>query len=171
MLLWFLLCRCVALRLWMLADILRTSWDQCVSRVQCCLMSTAAIRLVRTKSPRQLPRLSVSHSSWAVFLLWWSKGFYTFNIRFVSLQKVKLWLPWHGDRLVSQSISASLPYHVLHHAHVWQHGFVKWHVKWRKAQHMLHNKVLMSNSYKSAVWTNTYTTFWERYTSSSTTRS
>jgi len=42
----------------MSVDILRTSWDQCVSMAQYCFTSTETIRLVRTESPGRPPRLS-----------------------------------------------------------------------------------------------------------------
>ena len=48
----------------MSADILGTSWDQCISMVQYCFTSTETIRLVRTDSPGRPPQLS--HSSWTV---------------------------------------------------------------------------------------------------------
>jgi len=48
----------------MLVDILGTSWDQCLSMVQCCFTSTETIRLGRTGSPGRPPRLS--HSSWTL---------------------------------------------------------------------------------------------------------
>ena len=49
----------------MSANILGTNCDQCVSMVQCCFTSTETIRLIRTGSPGQPPRLS--HSSWTVW--------------------------------------------------------------------------------------------------------
>ena len=48
----------------MSVDILGTSWDQCVSVVQCCFTSTETIILVRTESPGRPPRLL--HSCWAL---------------------------------------------------------------------------------------------------------
>ena len=48
----------------MSVDILATSWDQRRSMVQCCFMSTEAVRLVRTESPGRPPRLS--HISWTL---------------------------------------------------------------------------------------------------------
>ena len=49
----------------MSVDILRTSWDQCVSVVQYCFTSTETIRLVRTDSPGR--PLQLSHSSWTMW--------------------------------------------------------------------------------------------------------
>jgi len=48
----------------MSVDILRISWDQCVSMVQYCFTFTETMRLVRTDSPGRPPRLS--HSSWTM---------------------------------------------------------------------------------------------------------
>ena len=42
-------------------DTLGTNCDQCLSMVQCCFMSTEAVRLIRTGNPGRPPRLS--HSS------------------------------------------------------------------------------------------------------------
>ena len=51
----------------MSADILGTSWDQCVSMVQYCFMSTETIRLFRTERPGRPPWLS--HSSWTLHIM------------------------------------------------------------------------------------------------------
>ena len=48
----------------MSVDILGTNCDQCVCMVQCCFTSTETVRLIRTGSPGQPPRLS--HSSWTL---------------------------------------------------------------------------------------------------------
>ena len=48
----------------MSVDILGTNCDQCRSMVQCCFTSTETLRLIRTESPGQPPRLS--HSSWSL---------------------------------------------------------------------------------------------------------
>ena len=61
-------CCCVASCPGMSADILGTSWDQCVSMVQCCFTSTETIRLIRTENPGRPPRLS--HSSWTLEGVW-----------------------------------------------------------------------------------------------------
>ena len=45
-------------------DILGTNCYQCVCMVQCCFTSTETIRLIRTGSPEQPPRLS--HTSWTL---------------------------------------------------------------------------------------------------------
>ena len=59
----------------MSTDILGTSWDQSVSTVQYCFTSTETIRLVRTESPGQPPRLS--HTSWALIFRHWPIIVYT----------------------------------------------------------------------------------------------
>ena len=48
----------------MSVDILGTNYDQCLSMVQCCSVSTETIMLVRTESPGRPSRLS--HSSWTL---------------------------------------------------------------------------------------------------------
>ena len=50
----------------MLADILGTNCDQCLSMVQCCFTGIETIRFVRTESPGRPPRLS--YSSW--IMMW-----------------------------------------------------------------------------------------------------